>query len=134
MAHVSLPLSAPQKRELLVTPGSEASLFDQSLLEKVSGLVKKDSLISSSLSLAKLAFAKSGGRDKSSSVGSAQGAGSSLYSSPMTIPVLVLQVTGSCPLLPLVAEVLSGVVVAGACLLLQVPVTVFGSRSPVPVP
>ena len=42
LAHVSLPLSEPQKRELLATPGSDTSLFDQSLLEKVSGQVKED--------------------------------------------------------------------------------------------
>ena len=52
LAHVSLPLSAPQKLQLLVTPGSESSLFDQSFLEKVSGQVKEGSFISSSLSLA----------------------------------------------------------------------------------
>ena len=40
---MSLLLSEPQKRELLVTPGSDTSLFDQSLLEKVSGQVKEDS-------------------------------------------------------------------------------------------
>ena len=80
LAHVSLPLSALQKRELLVTPWSDMSLFDQSLLERVLGQVKEDSFISSSLSLAKLA--KSGSRGRSSG-GAAQGAGSSCYSSPL---------------------------------------------------
>ena len=60
MAHVSLSLSAPQKQELLVAPGSDMSLFNQSLVGKVSGQVKEDAFISSSLSLAKLA--KSGSR------------------------------------------------------------------------
>ena len=45
--------------------------------------MKEDSFISSSLSLAKLAPAKSGGRGKSSSAGLAQGAGSFHYSSPL---------------------------------------------------
>ena len=64
LGHVSVPLSESQKRELLVTPGSETFLFAKSLLKKVSGQVKEDSLISSSLSLAKLA--KSGDRGRSS--------------------------------------------------------------------
>ena len=46
LAHVSLLLSAPQKRELIVTPGSETALFNQSLLKKVSGQVKEDSFVS----------------------------------------------------------------------------------------
>ena len=49
LAHVLFLLSESWKRELLVTPGSDASLFDQSLLEKVSVQVKEDSLISSSV-------------------------------------------------------------------------------------
>ena len=85
--HVSIPISASQKRELLITPGSGDSFFDQYLLEKVSGQVKEDSFISSTMSLAKLASSKSIGRGKSSSSsglsGSSQGAGSSGYSSPL---------------------------------------------------
>ena len=61
LAHVSFPVSEPQKRELLVSPGSDAFLFDQPLLEKVSGQMKEDS-ISSSLCLSKLS--KSSGRSK----------------------------------------------------------------------
>ena len=49
---VSLPISSFQKCELLITP----SLFSQSLLEKVSCQVKEDSFISSTMSLAKLAW------------------------------------------------------------------------------
>ena len=37
--HASLPLSAAQKRDLLITPGSDTTLFNQDLLEKVSGQV-----------------------------------------------------------------------------------------------
>ena len=85
--HVSLPISASQKRELPITLGSGDSLFDQDLLEKVSGQVKVDSFISSTMSLSKLASSKSIGRRKSSSSsslsGSSQGAGSSGYSSPL---------------------------------------------------
>ena len=87
LGHVSLPISASQKRELLVTPGSGESLFVQDLVGKVSGQVKDDSFISSTLSLAKLARSQSLGRGKSSSssrtAGSSQGAGSSGYSSPL---------------------------------------------------
>ena len=59
ISHVSLPLTASQKRELLVTPGQNSALFDQSPLECVSSQVKEDSFISTSL-----AMAKSGGRAK----------------------------------------------------------------------
>ena len=45
LGHASLPLSAAQKRELLISPGSGSYLFDQDLLEKVSGQVKADSFI-----------------------------------------------------------------------------------------
>ena len=55
VAHVTLPLSQAQKRELLVSPGSASGLFDHSLLEEVSSQVKEDSFISSSLSMAKMA-------------------------------------------------------------------------------
>ena len=66
LSHVSLPISASQKRELLVTPGTDSALFDQLLLEQVSGQVKEDSFISTSMAMAKLAGAKSGGKTKSS--------------------------------------------------------------------
>ena len=112
LAHVTLPISASQKRNL-VSPGSDSSLSDQSLLEKVSGQVKEDFFILSSLSLA-----KSGGKIKSSSSSSSSVAvGSSRYSSPLYYPVhsLVHQASVSVPLpLPVVA-VVSRVVVAGAC-------------------
>ena len=49
LSHVSLRLTAAQKRELLVTPGQILSLFDQSFLERVSGQVKEDSFISTSM-------------------------------------------------------------------------------------
>ena len=49
LAHVSVPLSAPQKRELQVSSGSGDFLFNQELLEKTTGQVKEDSIISSSV-------------------------------------------------------------------------------------
>ena len=55
LSHALLPLSAPQKCDLLVTPGSDSTFFDQGVLEKVSSQVKEDSFILSSLSMAKLA-------------------------------------------------------------------------------
>ena len=87
LAHVSLPISASQKRDLSISPGSNSSLFDQSLLEKVSGQVKEGSFILSSLSLAKFAGAKLDGKSKSSSSSSSSlAAGYSHYSSPLDYP------------------------------------------------
>ena len=54
LSHVSVPLSALQKRELQVASSSGDFLFDQELLEKTSGQVKEDSIISS-MSLSRLA-------------------------------------------------------------------------------
>ena len=76
LSHVFVPLPALQKRELLVSSGSGDFLFDQSLLEKTTGQVKEDSIISSSVSLSH--FAKSGMRGKRSS--SSPSASSSQYS------------------------------------------------------
>ena len=64
LSHVSVPLSAPQKRELQVASGSGDFLFNQELLEKTSGQVKEDSIISS-VSLSRLA--RAGFRGKRSS-------------------------------------------------------------------
>ena len=88
VAHATLPLSQVQKRELLVSPGSTSCLFDQSLLEKISSQVTKDSFISSSLSMAKIAQSCTfrGGKSSSSSSvssGSASQAGPSGYQSPL---------------------------------------------------
>ena len=79
LSHVSLPLTAAQKQELLVTPGQDSSLFDQSLLERMSGQVKEDSFISTSMAMAKLVGAKPGSKAKvsSSSASSSVGVGSS---------------------------------------------------------
>ena len=89
LGHASLPLSAAQKSDLLVTSGSDSTLFDQGLLEKVSSQVKEDSFISSSLSMANLARSQASSKGKSSSSSGAVGsslAGSSGYSSPLDYP------------------------------------------------
>ena len=64
LSHVSVPLSAPQMHELQVAFSSGDFLFDQELLEKSSGQVKGDSIISSNVSLLRLA--RSGFKDKRS--------------------------------------------------------------------
>ena len=64
LAHVSVPLSVLQKRELQVAYGSGDFLFDQSLLEKTMGQVKEDSIISSNVTLSCLM--RSGMRGKRS--------------------------------------------------------------------
>ena len=64
LSHVSVPLSAPQNRKLQVASGSGDFLFDQELLEKTSGQVKEDTIISSNVSLSRLA--RSGFNDKRS--------------------------------------------------------------------
>ena len=46
LVHATVPVSQVQKRELMVTPGSSAGLFDQSLLERVASQVKEDAFIS----------------------------------------------------------------------------------------
>ena len=82
LAHVSVPLSVPQKRELQVAWDSRDFLFDQSLLEKTTGQVKEDSIISSNVSLSRLA--RSGMRGKRSS--SEASSSSSRYSSDYARP------------------------------------------------
>ena len=82
MAHVSVPLSVPQKRELQAASGSGDFLFDQPLLEKTMGQVKEDSIISSNVSLPCLA--RSGMRGKRSS--SEASSSSSRFSSDFTHP------------------------------------------------
>ena len=66
LSNASLLLSTAQKRDLFVTPGSDTTLFDWDLLEKVSSQVKEDSIICSSLSMSKLAVARSLEKGKSS--------------------------------------------------------------------
>ena len=65
LTHVSVPISGPQKRELQVASATGDFLFNQDLLEKTSGQVKEDTMISSNVSLSRLA--RSGFKDKQSS-------------------------------------------------------------------
>ena len=78
LAHASCPIAESQKRELLVTPGTDSLLFNQPLLEKVVSQLKEDSLISSSVSLSTIS--KSAARSRSSS------SGGDRYSSPLDHP------------------------------------------------
>ena len=101
--HASLPLSASQKHELLITQSSNSSLFDQGLLENLSSQVKKDSFISSSLSMAKLACSQTSSKGKYSSTSGAMGssnAGPSRYSSPLDYPRLGSTSSGKCSASP----------------------------------
>ena len=54
LAHTSCPVGESVKRELLVAPGTDNLLFNQPLLEKVVSMIKEDSLISSTASLASI--------------------------------------------------------------------------------
>ena len=114
----------PQKRELLVSPGSNLLLFNQPLLEKISSQLKEDALVSSSLSLSKLS--RSSGRAKSSQPASQRYSSHLKFSRPGSSGI------GNDLLLPLGVPFPSGVVVVGACLL-RTPIRVFGSRRHVPV-
>ena len=65
LSHVAVPMSAPQKRKLQVASATGDFLFDQELLEKTSGQVKEDTIISSNVFLSCLAH--SSFKDKRSS-------------------------------------------------------------------
>ena len=65
LSHISVPMSAPQKRELQMVSTTGNFLFDQELLEKTPEQVKEDTMISSNVSLSRLA--RSGFKDKRSS-------------------------------------------------------------------
>ena len=110
-----------------MTCGSDASLFDQSLL-KVSGQVMEDSLIPPYLYLAKLA--KSGRRGRSFS-GSAQGAGSSRYTSPLEVSRPGPSGYGRRSASPACGGGAKRGRVGRMCLLLRIRIRVFGSRTSV---
>ena len=124
LAHVSGPVSEPQKHELLTAAGLDPFLFDQPLLEKVSSQLKEDSLISVSASLSKMSKS---GHPKSAQSASRQ------YSSPLEYwrpgPSGYCKHSGS----QLAVGRPSGFVVAGAGLLRRILSRVFASRSLVPV-
>ena len=49
VSNISVPMSIPEKRELQVASAIGDFLFDQDLLEKTSGQVKEDAIISSNV-------------------------------------------------------------------------------------
>ena len=62
LAHSKVPIPEPQKRALIVTPGSASGLFDEPLLDSVAAQVKEDSLVSSSLAVSKTLSSCSGSK------------------------------------------------------------------------
>ena len=67
LAHSKVPIPEPQKRALIVTPGSDSGLFDEPLLDSVAAQVKEDSLVSSSLAVSKALSSRSGLKPMASS-------------------------------------------------------------------
>ena len=67
LAHLKVPIPEPQKRALIVTPGSDSGLFDEPLLDSVAAQVKEDSLVSSSLAVSKALSSCSGSKSMASS-------------------------------------------------------------------
>ena len=62
LAHSKVLIPEPQKRALIVTPGSNSGLFDEPLLDSVAAQVKEDSLVSSSLAVSKALSSRSGSK------------------------------------------------------------------------
>ena len=62
LAHSKVPIPEPQKRALIVTPGSDSGLFSEPLLDSVAAQVKEDSLVSSSLAVSKALSSRSGSK------------------------------------------------------------------------
>ena len=67
LAHSKVPIPEPQKRALIVTPGSDSGLFSEPLLNSVAVQVKEDSLVSSSLAVSKALSSRSGSKPMTSS-------------------------------------------------------------------
>ena len=61
LAHSKVLIPEPQKRALIVTPGSDNVLFDEPL-DSVAAQVKEDSLVSSSLAVSKALSSRSGSK------------------------------------------------------------------------
>ena len=80
LVHSKVPIPEPQKRALIVTPGSNSGLFSEPLLDSVAAQVKEDSLVSSSLAVSKALSSRSGSKPLASS--SSLLAGPSGYSPP----------------------------------------------------
>ena len=66
LSHSNVLIPEPQKRALVVTPGSDSGLFNESLLDSVAAQVKEDSLVSSSLAVSKALSSRSGSEPVSS--------------------------------------------------------------------
>ena len=67
LEHSKVPIPEPQKRALIVTPGSVSGLFDEPLLDSVAAQVKEDSLVSSSLAVSKALSSRSSTKPLASS-------------------------------------------------------------------
>ena len=67
LAHSKVPIPEPQKRALIVTPGSDSGVFSEPLLDLVAVQVKEDSLVSSSLAVSKALSSRSGSKPLASS-------------------------------------------------------------------
>ena len=67
LAHSKVPIPEPQKRALIVTPGSDSGVFSEPLLDSVAVQVKEDSLVSSSLAVSKALSSRSGSKPLASS-------------------------------------------------------------------
>ena len=68
LAHSKVPILEPQKRTLIVSPGSDSGLFDEPLLDSVAAQVKEDSLVSSSLAVSKALSSRCGSKPLASSL------------------------------------------------------------------
>ena len=80
LADSKVLIPEPQKRALIVTPGSDSGVFSEPLLDSVAAQVKEDSLVSSSLAVSKALASCSGSKPPASS--SSPLAGSSGYRPP----------------------------------------------------
>ena len=67
LVYSKVPIPEPQKRTLIVTPGSDSSFFSEPLLDSVVAQVKEDSLVSSSLAVTKALSSRSGSKPLASS-------------------------------------------------------------------
>ena len=67
LAHSKVPILEPQKRALVVSPGSDSGFFAESLLDSVANQVKEDSLVSSSLAVSKALSSRAGSKSVASS-------------------------------------------------------------------
>ena len=67
LAHSKVPIPEPQKRALIVTPGSDSGVFSEPPLDSLAAQVKEDSLVSSSSAISKALASRSGSKPPASS-------------------------------------------------------------------